>query len=179
MFGFLSFFFLFLTLSVHFIISLKKIKMLKKTWRRNKKIEFLKIYHRLISIGLFFPFTRTLCILRKNVTGNEKSEVSPNQETVLLSGKWVTGPVGQTCSFSAFLQLLGQGDNANPSVWYPGGQNNKNLKKVCLCFVSVARCHGTPQELAPESSPNTSKHNTHDTHKHIKTFTAAALFIIA
>lgn len=136
--------------------------MLKKTWRRNRKIEFLKIYHRLISISLFFPFAQTLCILRKNVTGNEKSEVSPNQQIVLLSGKWEMGPVGQACSFSAFLQLLGQGDNANPSVWCPGGQNNKNLKKVCLCFVSVARCHGTPQELAPEFSPNTSKHNTHE-----------------
>lgn len=122
MFGFLSFFFLsFFDTECTFYYILKKIKMLKKIWRRNKKIEFLKIYHRLISIGLFFPFTRTLCILRKNVTGNEKSEVSPNQVTELLSGKWVTGPVGQTCSFSAFLQLLGQGDNANPSVWYPGG----------------------------------------------------------
>lgn len=76
--------------------------MLKKIWRRNRKIEFLKIYHRLISISLFFPFAQTLCILRKNVTGNEKSEVSPNQQIVLLSGKWEMGPVGQRAHSQLF-----------------------------------------------------------------------------
>lgn len=45
---------------------------------------------------------------------------------------------------------------------FSGGWNNNSLKKVCPCFLNFARCHGNPQEVAPESSKNKLKHDPHE-----------------
>ena len=66
---------LFFFLHIEFIVyPLKKIKMLKKTWRRNRKTfrACKLVYHSLVNMSSLFLFALTLCTVGKTVTRKDK-----------------------------------------------------------------------------------------------------------